>query len=510
MKKILLFIFSFQCFYFISNAQLPDDALRTAWFIPGGTARNISIGGAMGSLGGDIAANHINPAGIGLYRTREIVLSPGFVFNNNKINYRGDNSALNKSGFAYGTTGFILGSTNRHGGNIKSNAFSISVNQLANYNNHIYYKGLNNVSSFSEQYLEELTRDGASPQAAEQDYIFGSSLAYRTYLIDSVNVNGVFTGYESLVPVGTGVIQERDETTTGGYNEVSFAFAESIEDKLFLGASLNLPIVSYNRDLTYKEKDATNDPDNNFSDFTFTENFTSRGIGLNAKLGLIYKPQPSLRLGFAFHSPAFIAFKDQIRASMTTNTEGYAGTVSESSNNLNDGNPGERTYNILTPWRAIASASYVFGEVANTKKQQGFITADLEYVNYRGARFFPLNTADDTNKDYYTSLNNTVKTYYKANINFKLGGELKFDPWTIRIGGAYYGSPYNDSQLKANKLMVAGGFGYRNHGFFIDVTYARTMNKDVNFPYRLNDVPNTFATWNNNSGNVIVTFGFKI
>ena len=49
----------------IMKAQKPEDALRNAWFIPGGTARTISIGGAIGSLGGDITANNINPAGIG-------------------------------------------------------------------------------------------------------------------------------------------------------------------------------------------------------------------------------------------------------------------------------------------------------------------------------------------------------------------------------------------------------------------------------------------------------------
>src|SRR5436190_3322975 len=80
-----------------TEAQQPDDALRNAWFIPGGTARNIAIGGAMGSLGGDITASNINPAGIGLYKTREIVLSPGVMLNNNQFNYRGDNSSESKS-----------------------------------------------------------------------------------------------------------------------------------------------------------------------------------------------------------------------------------------------------------------------------------------------------------------------------------------------------------------------------------------------------------------------------
>lgn len=52
-------------------AQVPEDALRMSWTTPSGTARNQAIGGVMGSLGGDISANFINPAGIGMYKTRD-------------------------------------------------------------------------------------------------------------------------------------------------------------------------------------------------------------------------------------------------------------------------------------------------------------------------------------------------------------------------------------------------------------------------------------------------------
>ena len=509
MKHFFMVAISSALLVIVTKAQLPDDALRNAWFIPGGTARNIAIGGAMGSLGGDITANNINPAGIGLYKTKEVVLSPGFLLNNNKFSYLGDENKGSKNSFGYGATGIIIGSPPSRS-NWTSSAFSISVNQLASYNNHTYYKGVNNYSSYSEQYLEELTRDGASPIAAEQNYIFGSSLAYRTYLIDSLNAGGQFVGYKSLVPIGTGVIQERDETTKGGYNEVSFAFAGNQQDKLYIGASINIPIVGYTRDIWYKETDVTTNPDNNFEYSQFNEHFTSNGIGINLKLGLIYKPTSKVRLGFALHTPSYIGFTDRIRAEMVTNTENYAGTVSSKSDELNSGNPGESNYSLLTPWRAIGSISFVLNEVADTRKQRGFITADIEYVNYRASRFSTSNSDDITGKDYYTSLNEIVKEYYKGAVNFRVGGELKFDPVSVRIGGSYYGSPYSDKELKASRVMAAGGLGYRNHGFFIDLTYAHTINKDVSFPYRLNDKANTFATWNNNRGNVLLTVGFKI
>ena len=81
-KKLLFFIISV-CLYYFSFSQTPEDALKNAWFIPNGTARSISIGGAMGSLGGDISAVYTNPAGLGMYKTREVVFTPSFLFNNN-------------------------------------------------------------------------------------------------------------------------------------------------------------------------------------------------------------------------------------------------------------------------------------------------------------------------------------------------------------------------------------------------------------------------------------------
>ena len=131
-------------------AQTPDEALRSAWFTQHGTARNIATGGAMGSLGGDITANHVNPAGIGLFKTNEFVLTPGFGMNRNKFNYRGTDTLNNRNSFQYGASGIILGSMNR-GDNRKwtSSALALSVNQLASYNNRVQFKGLNNFSSFT-------------------------------------------------------------------------------------------------------------------------------------------------------------------------------------------------------------------------------------------------------------------------------------------------------------------------------------------------------------------------
>lgn len=492
-------------------AQTPEDAIKTSWFTQNGSARVMAVGGVMGSLGGDISANHINPAGLGLYKTKELVFSPNFHINNNGFNYRSKDTAAKGNTFTYGIAGIVLGYGSKRNSKVTSSAFSLSVSQLANYNNTIQFKGFNNQSSFSEQYLEELTYDKADTNAALNNYIFGSSLAYRTYLIDTMlNTSGQFIGYKSLVPLSTGVNQEYFATQSGGYHEIAIGGAANLQDKWYVGGSLTIPIVSFRREVEFKETDATNNPNNQFGYMHYKESFRSNGVGIGAKLGAIYKPAEFWRLGLAIHTPQFISFRDEIRASMITNTESYAGTISETSNDLNSNNPGEREYTLMTPMRIIASGSYVFREVSNTKKQRAFLSADIEYVNYRGARFSKYNEEGEAITGYYRELNNAVKNYYKANFNFKLGGELKFDPIMIRAGIAYYGRPYKSEDLKANRFVTSIGLGYRSHGMFFDITLSRANINDVAFAYRLVDKPNTFANRTGSLTNVVATLGFKL
>ncbi|MEO7531922.1 MAG: aromatic hydrocarbon degradation protein, partial [Sediminibacterium sp.] len=135
--------------------------------------------------------------------------------------------------------------------------------------------------------------------------------------------------------------------------------------------------------------------------------------------------------------------------------------------------------------------------------------ADVEYVNYRGARFSAVDKNNESLANYYSLINEVIKETYKGNVNFRLGGELKLHTIMFRLGGAYYGSPYADANLKASRIIASSGIGYRDHGIFIDLTYSHVFTKDAAFAYRLNDKPNTFAEQGGSRGNVVMTLGFK-
>jgi hypothetical protein len=204
---------------------------------------------------------------------------------------------------------------------------------------------------------------------------------------------------------------------------------------------------------------------------------------------------------------------DEHTASTVTNLETPSGvpeSFSASSTQFTNGQAGESKYMQFTPWRFILSGAYVFRELENVKKQKGFISADIEYVGHGGGRFKSDNEEPSAEeKDYYQDLNKVVKQQYKGAFNFKLGGELKFNIIMARLGFAYYMNPYEDAAFKANRMLLSGGLGYRHKGVFVDLTYVHNINKNADFPYRLEDRANTYAVTKQNLGNVVATVGWK-
>ena len=499
----------------IIYAQVPEDAIRYSFYPQNGTARNMAIGGAMGSLGGDINATYVNPAGLGFYKTNEFVITPGFFLTNNKAKFRDTDSKNKINSFGFGPTGWVFGFSNRDNPQ-KSSALSIAITQAANFNNEIHYKGLNNFSSSSEQFAEEFAKSGLSIDevlSSNSRFPYTSAPALYTYLIDTVTIGGVIQvkgAPEYILDAGQALQQEMLKKTKGGIYEVAVGFAHNSQDKWFIGATIGIPMVNYESNTVFKESDTSSNTSNHFKQFEYSDNFTTKGTGLNAKIGIIYRPQDYIRLGLAIHTPTYMFLKDTRTTSFTTAVENPIAAFNTTSQTFTNGQPGEAKYIQSTPFKAIISASYVFREVKDVTRQKGFISADIEYVHHKGSRFSSDNeTVTEDEKFYYKALNKVVKRDYKGNFNFRVGGELKFKIIMARLGFAYYGNPYKDAAYKASRMLLSGGLGYRNKGFFIDLTYVHAISKDVSFPYRLEDRPNTYASLKQQTGNIVATVGLK-
>lgn len=502
------------------RAQEPSDALRYSWYVPGASARVQAIGGAMGSLGGDITATFVNPAGLAFYRTGDMILSPAYHFGKTKANYFGRTEKETNKRFTWGSTGFVVGGWGSENRRVRNSAVSFAYNRTADFNSNTLYRGLNTQSSYSQKFLEEIQRNNIKDgNTLSSNYPFGSSLAFNTYWIDTVggSTNGNFQ-FQSRAAnlLSTGLLQQNSITTKGGIDELAIGAAVQVGDKWMFGGSANIPWLHYKRESEFLEADATDNPNNHFNFASVNENLTTSGIGFNLKAGVIYKPKDYWRLGLAIHSPTFYSLTDKYETSITADVEDpLKGVLTDYSVDYTDDAPSQFRYNLTTPYRVIGSISYVIREIQDVRKQRGFLTADVEYVNYKASSFRAVSdeeqTVDQATKNYLKELNSAIDNAYKGAFNFRVGGELKFTTVMVRLGAAYYGNPYKNIQgEKGRRLNLSGGLGYRNKGFFADLTYVHAMNRDVNYAYRLANAPYSAATIRNTVGNVYLTFGFKI
>ncbi len=286
------------------RAQVPEDAIRMSWGPVSGTARSQAIGGAIGALGGDISTVFVNPAGLGVYKTGEFVLSPGFSFLNGKSNFRGtDAKADELTKFNLGASGVVWSqpSSGRWG----NRTMSFAVNRIANFNGSTFYQGANNYSSFSESFAEEFAYSGLPINTVlyTAPLSLGTKLATYTYLIDTLTVNG---GLEVaglpqrnaiLAGEDANLFQEKNIQTKGGITEIAFGYAANMSDKFYLGGSIGVPIVNFERTATLTETDASGNNDNNFNYASYRENYHAQGLGVNARLGMIVRPTEAFRAG---------------------------------------------------------------------------------------------------------------------------------------------------------------------------------------------------------------------
>ncbi|WP_126973759.1 OmpP1/FadL family transporter [Gynurincola endophyticus] len=505
-------------------AQLPEDVLNIHWYPKGGTARSLGFGNAMNALGGDISTINHNPAGLGFYKTNELSITPSLNFASGKADFRGSSATADaKNSFNFSTIGVAI-TNNNYYSKWSSKVFGFSVSRIADFNSRTFYQGKNNYSSFSEPLANEffdffVAQRDQNPNLTNEQIIDNAlnsrnlSLKTRmgiyTYLLD-LEDDGNTTTVISRAEQAVDLIQSNYIETSGGINEISLGYGWNMNDRIYFGGSIGAPILNYNRKTIYREQDEFGSGNNSFDYTEYTENFSVKGMGINAKLGLIIKPATNLRIGATVHTPTIYGLKEQSSSYMVTNIDLDESTGKDftvSSTTFTDDVVPTYNYDYNTPWKFGFGAAYFISENHDVTKQRGFITADVEFINYAKSKFKSLDQYDN---NYFNQVNGVVRDIYRNAMNVRVGGELKFTDFLVRAGYGYYSNPNRDSELKANIQNISGGLGYRKSGIFIDLAYVHSIRTNVNFPYLL-DAPrlNTYADTKNTLGSVVATVGFK-
>ena len=498
MKRLIAVLtLAFAVPYF-SQAQDLTDALRYSGFQIQGTARSGGMGNAFGALGGDFTSVSINPAGIGLYRTSELVFSPTFDQTRVESTYRGNLMSDSKYNFSFHNLSYVasLSTQNQSEAGLVTVNVGIGFNRLKDFNSTML-AGANNMDrSFLDYLADNATIDNWSD--------FYENLAWDTYLLWRDDDNSDVYWHD-LEEAGYGQNQRKSISRQGYINEYSFAAGFNFNHKLYIGGSVGIIDLYYKESSELLEWDA-NDDSPFFDEMQFNSYLRTSGTGYNGKLGIIYKPINEIRLGASVHTPTFYNLNDVFETSITSVAADEDGVMG---NHQANSPYSEYDFDLETPLRATLSGAYVI-------PQKGLISIDYEFANYGSTSL--RRGGDGYN---FVEENGEIAEAYKLVGNLRIGAELlATSNISLRAGFENYPSPYNSqafgtSQPNANaKLNVySAGFGYRTGGFFLDIAYRYTMDKNFDLLYPA--PPTDFyqmpemAEFNTVKNNVLFTLGFK-
>ena len=484
-------------------SQTAPDVLKYSYLTPGGTARFLGAGSAFGALGAEFGTLSQNPAGLAMFRTSELMLTPSLRFSNTEATLAGNGNLPideSKSHFHFDNIGIVFNTTPRKS-NWKTFNVGIGYNQLANYNRGIYYIGNSEGSILNYWYSTTnsiLRRAGSSTDDLNP---FAEGLAWETEAIYDPNPNdGILDWTYDFIGNETAIVNHSQTLTqSGAMNEMVLSFAGNYNEKLMIGATVGVPFVRYRLSGDYREEDNAGVV-KDFDRLVYTEDLATDGIGVNLKFGVIYRLSQAVRLGASFHTPTWLSLTDEYSNSLR-----YAFTNSNGSFDFTSDSPrGNFDYKLATPWRAAVSGAFII-------KKAGFLSAEIEWVDYSANKYnFTADVASTDNQLAEREENIKIQRLYEPKMNIRLGGEAALDNFRLRAGVNLLGKPKATDD--GFNMAYTAGVGVRGVKFYLDLGYRYRLARgdgDIS-PYPdVDDVEALEITTKNRTSDFLLTIGFK-
>ena len=495
-----------------------------------GTARSMSMAGAFTSLGGDVASMGINPAGLGMYRSGDLSISPMMAFNNATTDGGeawGENS-LNRFSIANFGAVFNLYESSR--GSLVSFSVGLGYNRVADLN---YSYGFTSQSapstnpyrSINDAFVRQLGQGGVFPTSdGSLDYSFGDSyywggmLAYNGYLLDvETDEYGDYWTSANRLGSNATVGHTAGVESRGYIGEYQLSGGLNFANKLYVGATIGIQSVRWERQIYYGE-DYIYSSTPIYSDGTplsspaewmdYNQAVKVNGAGVNLKLGAIYRPFPSLRLGVALHTPTYYSLERTYQSYMSSNF-----------NNSGDTTPaledvGDNSWEFCSPTKLMFGASYSFGRFA-------VLSVDYERDWYNGIRVKNIPAGFDLTKSDYRQ---EFKDNFKGSNILRIGAEIK--PVANVALRAGYGlsdgalrnsySNYYNRPLTYRVACYSAGAGVALGRTTLDLAYQHLVQDQTSYMlyYAMDEMGNfdtasPYYTTSLKRDYVILTLGYK-
>ena len=455
-----------------------------------GTARSMAMGNAFTALGADMVSASLNPAGIGMYVNSDFSLTPMIEFARAKTpNAQGFESSefKNKSSrFAMASIGGV-GTVYRGAGALTNFNLGFAYNRIADFNQSYKFAQYGNeaVNSMANLFCEQSNADGLQTGAdgkmnwGNDPYYWGAILAYKNGLTNK-DSQGWFIdriGIDSVVDQFTAV------ETLGSIGEYAFTLGFNFVDMFYLGASLGIQSVDYQRNVYYGENytypsgyPSGDEMPYQLDYMNYLQVTRISGTGVNFKVGFTLRPVAWLRIGAAYHT------RTAYNLSLNYYGDMWSSTYSAGSNP--DGydldSRGYTSDYVQTPewedagsysWR-VSSPSRVMAGVAVTVAQRLILSADYEAAFYNDMK---LRRSPINNLDYAA----TINEMFRHSNTVRLGAEFRALPCLdLRAGYIYSGDAIKDASLLythpliASQRYITAGIGIRfNETTYLDLAY---------------------------------------
>lgn len=501
MKRLIqLGLMLFVC-AFNANAQVEpgsfgifNEALLFSRTSQGGTARIQGLGGGQVALGGDMSSANSNPAGLGFYNRSVFSFTPSLNFHSSDTEFLGTNTNNFKNNFNFNNLGIVFNNSKRdlEEGKFRGGSFAISINRINDFHNEFRYDGVNNSNSVIDFFLQQ-SAGIAVGNIANRGAL---TLAYDNFLINPVaNQTGVYDSFVLGFPRQVETVK-----TSGAQYQWNFSYGANYDDKLYFGGGIGINSINYKQEKIYRESEfieSDGSPDLALRDLTLNETLDINGIGINATLGIIYRPVNTFRWGVSLTTPTFFSMNEESFSDLATNYNDfyYAAEDTTLTSLFSESPITTSNYRLRTPMKLNTGVAIFFGK-------RGFVTADVEFVDYSNAQF----KSDDFS---VTADNRTIENLYGSTMNYRVGGEIRADIFRFRAGYNYLGDPFNNGSIDRSIQRYSGGIGIRMRDYFIDLAVINTKSNGIYSPYTLDIGNHPVANISNNSTNVAVTVGFN-
>ncbi len=463
------------------------------------------------ALGADPSAILSNPAGLGLYNSWELAISPSLNVASNKAALNGSSASNTKTNFSLDQISIVLANPNRVETDVwLGGSWGFGVQKINDFNSRVVYNGLNSDNSLVDFFIENADGYPTSGFPDLEDAYDLTSLAYYNYLIGPWNIidptypdDEYFSDVTSFVKPQ--LRQSETIETSGSQYQISLGYGGNVADVFYFGFNLALVTLNYESHKSYSEyefdytlEDPIYHPLNSFST---TEKLSINGTGANLNVGIIIRPMPVFRIGASITTRTVYDLNDSYETTMGAEWDNfYYQDIIGGDTLLNSTSTEsaivESTYTLKSPVKYALGGAVFLGKL-------GFITVDAEFVNYGKTNL-------ESQEFSMSDENSYMVANYSNQVNLKAGVEIRLSPLRFRAGYSLNDVPKDkQDNLTFKNQAFSGGMGVLLNQFYADFALVFQERKAQYSPYLLANYSEPIVDINSNTIRGIFTFGYK-